>query len=122
MDLQTQRSIEGFLRLSDLGPCRIESRMEFSLPPFRLYLENTQGRVLISLARPVEACRRISTLKILLGRCHPAFTQGIALRAYVVGNQQMLSATLAPGSDVNQWVACLHTMRRLLERHAGDNQ
>lgn len=122
MDLQTQRSLEEFLRLSDLYPCRVEARMEFSLPPFRLYIEYTQGRVLLSLARQVEACRRLSSFKALLGRCHPASTQGVALRAYVVGEQQMLSGALVPGSSVNQWIECLHTMRRLLERHAGDRQ
>lgn len=121
MDLQTQRCLEGFLRLSDLGPCRVERRMEFILPPFRLYIEYTQGRMLLSLARPVEACQRISTLRTLLGRCHPASTQGLALRAYLVGEQQMLSATLAPGSDVNQWLACLRTLRQRLERHPRDH-
>lgn len=122
MDLQTQRSLEEFLRLSELCPYRIEPRMEFSLPPFRLFIEYTQGRVLLSLARQVEACRRMSTFKTLLGRCHPASTQGVALRAYVVGEQQMLRSALVPGSDVSQWIECLCSMRRLLERHAGDSQ
>lgn len=122
MDLQTRRSLEEFLRLSDLCPCRVEARMEFSQPPFRLYIEYTQGRVLLSLARQVEACRRLSTFKALLAHCHPASTQGVALRAYVVGEQQMLSAALVPGTDVTQWIECLRTLRRLLERHAGDHQ
>ncbi|AZD09546.1 hypothetical protein C4K26_4152 [Pseudomonas chlororaphis] len=122
MDLQTQRSLEEFLRLSDLGPGRVEARMEFSLPPFRLYIEYTQDRVLLSLARQVEACRRFSTLKALLGHCHPAATQGVALRAYIVGDQQMLSGALVPDSNVTQWIECLKCMRRLLERHAGDRQ
>jgi type III secretion system chaperone SycN len=120
MDLQTERRLEQFLRLSDFPVDRVETRMEFSFPPFRLYIEYTNGRVLLSLARKVEACRRIQTLKTLLGCCQPACTQGVPLRAYALGDHQVLSCGLVPGSDVNQWIRCLQTMRRLLATHVGE--
>ena len=120
MDLQTQRSLEEFLRLLDLYPCRVETRMELCLPPFRLYIEYTQGRVLLSLASKVDAYHRLNTLKALLGRCQPASTQGIPLRACILKEYQMLSCGLVPGSDVNQWVNCLLVMRRLLALHTGE--
>lgn len=122
MDLQTQRSIEEFLRLSELDSCRVETRMEFFLPPFQLYLEYTQGRVLLSLAQEVEDCRRLSTFKALLVRCQPASTQGIPLRAYLLRNRQVISCALMPGSDVGQWVMCLNVMRGLLARYTRDYQ
>jgi type III secretion system chaperone SycN len=120
MDLQTQRSLEEFLRLADLAPCRVDTRMEFSLPPFRLYIEHLQGRVLLSLARQIDACRRLSTLITLLRRCQPAYNQGVPLRAYLLNDQQLLSCAPAPGSDVNHWLDCLNVMRRLLMQHPAE--
>lgn len=120
MDLQMQRSLEEFLRLAELSPCCVDTRMEFSLPPFRLYIEHLQGRVLLSLARQIDACRRTSTLKILLRRCQPACSQGVPLRAYQLNGYQLLSCAPAPGSDVNQWLDCLNLMRRLLALHVAE--
>lgn len=120
MDLQTQRSLEEFLRLADLAPCRVDTRMEFLLPPFRLYIEHLAGRVLLSLGRPVDACRRLNTLKTLLRRCQPASTKGVPLRAYLLNDQQMLSCAPAPGGDVNHWLDCLNVMRRLLTLHGAE--
>ncbi|CAI8756485.1 hypothetical protein [Pseudomonas zeae] len=120
MDLQTQRSLEEFLRLADLSPCRVDTRMEFSLPPFRLYIEHLQGRVLLSLARQIDPCRRLITLKALLRRCQPGCTQGVPLRAYLLNDQQLLSCAPAQGSDINHWLDCLNVMRRLLALHISE--
>lgn len=121
MDLQTQRSLEKFLRLAELSAGRVETRMEFSLPPFRLYIEYLQGRVLLTLARQIDACRRISTLKSLLRRCQPACNQGVPLRAYLLNGAQLLSCAPAPGNDANQWLDCLNVMRRLLTHHVAEH-
>ncbi|MHC8403431.1 hypothetical protein ACYZTX_29390 [Pseudomonas sp. MDT1-17] len=120
MDLQTQRSLEEFLRLADLSPCRVDARMEFSQPPLRLYIEYLQGRILLSLARQIDPCQRISSLKTLLRRCQPACSRGVPLRAYLLNDYQLLSCAPAPGSDVNQWLDCLNVMRRLLALHVAE--
>lgn len=122
MDLQTQRRLEQFLRLSDLPNTRITPRMEFTLPPYRLYIEYLDNRILLSLARSIELPHRATALKTLLTRCQPARTQGVPLRAYVLRNYQVLSYSPAPDSEVSHWIACHHTMRRLLDAHAGEHQ
>ncbi|BBE08767.1 secretion system apparatus [Mycoavidus cysteinexigens] len=121
MDLQTQRRLEQFLRLSDLPSVRITPRMEFVVPPYRLYIEYLDERILLSLARQIEAPHRVVVLKSLLNRCQPARLQGVPLRAYVLRNHQVLSCSPAPESEVNHWIACYHTMRRLLDAHFGEN-
>lgn len=120
MDLQTERRLEQFLRLSDLHCTRIEARLEFIQSPMRFFIEYLEGRILLSFVRPVEASRRMDTLKALLLRCQPARTQGVVLRACVTRDHLMLSCALAPDSDVNHWMLCQRTMRRLLDTHAGD--
>lgn len=121
MDLQTQRRLEEFLRLADLAVCRVETRMEFSRPPHRLYIEHLQGRVLLSLSRPLDTCQHLHTLTTLLRRCHPAISRGVPLRAYVLNQQQVLSCAPSPDSDASQWLDCLNVMRRLLALHVAEH-
>ncbi|MGC0154954.1 type III secretion chaperone SycN [Chromobacterium vaccinii] len=120
MELQTARRLEQFLQLSELPTPRVEPRMEFSMPPFRLYIEYLDGRVLLSLGRRVEHVHQGEALKQLLVACQPARTQGTPLRAYILREQLVLSCAPASGSETNHWLACVQTMRRLLEATAGD--
>ena len=119
MDLQNERRLEQFFRLLELPVTKIESRMEFVLRPFRLYVEYVQGRLLLSLGLPVEASRGTEALKKLLGLCLPARTQGVPLRGYVVKDNLVLSCAPPAGSDVAQWRTCYQAMRRLLEMSTG---
>jgi type III secretion system chaperone SycN len=119
MDLQTERRLEQFTRLAELPVTRMEPRMEFMLPPFRLYVEVVDERVLLTLALRVEAVHRAQVLKNLLHACNPYLLQGVPLRAYSVRDIQLLSCSPAPRSDGGQWLNCYRTMRRLLETHAG---
>jgi type III secretion system chaperone SycN len=120
MDLQTERRFEQFARLAELPVKRMEPRMEFMLPPLRLYVEVVDERVLLTLALRVEAVHRARILKSLLHACNPYFLQGVLLRAYSVRDLQLLSCAPAPRSDGRQWLECYKTMRRLLETHAGN--
>lgn len=122
MDLQTERRLEQFLRLSDLPLTRIAPRMEFSVPPLRLYIEYTEGRILLSVSRPIAPAHRIEVLKRLLAACHPARTAGVPLRAYTLREHQVLSCAPAPGSETGDWIACHQAMRRLLETCAGESR
>lgn len=119
MDLQMERRMEQFLTLSDLPVTRIERCMEFIVPPFRLYIECLDGRVLLSLGRPVVAACRIEVLKRLLGHCLPARLPGVPLRACLLEDQPFLCCAPAPGSETGLWIACHQEMRRLLDDIAG---
>jgi type III secretion system chaperone SycN len=119
MDLQTERRLEQFARLAELPVTRMEPRMEFVLPPFRLYVEVVDERVLLTLALRIETVHRAHILKNLLRACNPYLLQGVPLRAYSVGDIQLISCAPAPRSEGGQWLDCYRTMRRLLETHAG---
>jgi type III secretion system chaperone SycN len=118
MDLQTERRLEQFARLAELPVTRMEPRMEFALPPLRLYVEVIDGRVLLTLALRVESVDRAQVMKKLLRACNPSLLQGVPLRAYTVRDIQLLSCAPAPGSDGGSWLNCYRTMHRLLETHA----
>jgi type III secretion system chaperone SycN len=118
MDLQTERRLEQFARLAELPVKRMEPRMEFTLPPLRLYVEAIDDRVLLTLALPIEAVHRAQVLKNLLRACNPYLLQGVPLRAYCVRDIQLLSCAPARHSDGSQWLDCYRTMCRLLETHA----
>jgi type III secretion system chaperone SycN len=118
MNLQTQRRLEQFARLAELPVTRMEPRMEFALPPFRLYLEVIRERVVLTLAVRVDAVDRTRVLKKLLASCHPAALCGVPLRAYAAREFQLLSCAPAPGSDAGEWLTCYKVMRRMLEPHA----
>ncbi len=120
MDLQTERRLEQFLRLSDLHCTRIDTRLEFIQSAMRFFIEYIEGRILLSFVQPVETSRRMDMLKALLLRCQPARTQGVVLRACVTRDHLMLSCAPAPDSDVSHWLLCQRTMRRLLDAHAGN--
>src|ERR1700738_1876824 len=114
MNLQTERRLEQFTRLAELPVTHIEPRMEFMLPPLRLYVEviAERERVLLTLALRVEAVHRAQVLKNLLLACNPYLLQGVPLRAYCARDIQLLSCAPAPSSDVNHWLNCYRTMRR----------
>ena len=119
MDLQTERRLEQFARLAELPVTRMEPRMEFMLPPFRLYVEVVDERVLLTLALSVEAVHRAQVLKNLLRACNPYLLQGVPLRAYSVRDIQLLVARLRRAAiAANGWTAT-EPMRRLLETHSG---
>ncbi|NWD64129.1 type III secretion chaperone SycN [Pseudomonas sp. IPO3774] len=117
MDLQTERRLEKFLQLSAIPMVRIDPRMEFHMPPLHFYIEYMNSRVVFTMSRTVEHPHRASTFKTLLSLCHPARTQGIPLRAYMISERLFLSLSPAPEHDVRHWLACYQTMRRLLEAH-----
>ncbi|HTI18312.1 MAG TPA: secretion protein [Trinickia sp.] len=119
MDLQTQRRLEHFAQLADLPVIRIEPCMEFVLPPFRLYIEVIDERVMMTVAVRVATVDRSRVLKALLARCHPALLQGIPLRAYAARDFQFLSCSPAANSDAGHWLTCYRVMCRLLDTHAG---
>ncbi len=119
MDLQTQRRLEKFARLAELPVIRIEPRMEFALPPLRLYIEVVHERVVMTLAAPVDAKERLSILKQLLSAWRPAALQGIPVRAFPVRNYLLLACSPPPDSDGGEWLICYEAMRKMLERHAG---
>lgn len=115
MNLQTQRQLEQFARLVDLPLLRIEPRMEFALPPLRLYLEVIEDRLWLTLARRVGAENTSGTLEKMLAACHPGLLQGIPVRAYTVRDMQLLTCAPPPDSDSRLWMRCYKVMRRLLD-------
>ncbi|MEX3956739.1 secretion protein [Trinickia sp. EG282A] len=119
MNLQTQRRLEQFARLAELPVIRIEPRMEFALPPFRLYVEVVNERVVMTLAARVDAKERARILKLLLSAWRPAALHGVPVRAFAVRGYQLLACSPAPGSDSGEWLTCYKAMRRILEHHAG---
>lgn len=122
MDLQTKRRLEKFLELSALPVERIDTHMEFHLPPLHFYIEYVNTRVLFTMSRAVEHSRRTSTLNTLLRLCHPMRTHGNPLRAYLIGDRAFLSVSPAPEQDIKYWLACYQRMQRLLEPHPSDAQ
>lgn len=122
MELQTERRLEQFLQLADLPASQIASRMEFSMPPFRLYVECLDDHILFTLGREVEPSYQSRALRRLLSACHPARTQGTPIRVWQLRGQQMLSCSPSKESDVSHWLSCLQTLRRLLDIITGGNR
>lgn len=122
MDLQTERRLEKFLQLSALPTERIDSRMEFQVPPSHFYIEYVNSRVVFTMSRRVAPPYRTATFKALLSLCHPARTQGIPLRTYLIGERLFLSFSPAPEHDIRHWLACHQAMQRLLETHLSDTR
>lgn len=122
MELQTARRLEHLLQLLNMPAPQLETQMEFSMPPFRLYLECLEKRLVLSLGYPVDVVHQEETLNRLLAACHPARTQGTPLRAYSLRGQQMLSCSPAIDSDATHWFTCLQVMRRLLEAHSREHR
>lgn len=119
MELQTERRLEQFLQLAGLPGSHISERMEFSLPPFHLYIECIDAGILLSIGRDVELAWQREVLEKLLTSCIPARTQGVPLRAWILRGRQMLSCTLSTGGDIPHWLSCLQTMQRLLDNAIG---
>lgn len=119
MDLQMERRMEQFLELSGLSAARTEPCMEFIMPPCRLYIECLDGRILLSLGRPVAAACRVEVLKRLLGQCLSTRLPGVPLRACLLQDQSFLSCSPARDSGPGHWMACHQEMRRLLDAAAG---
>ncbi|WNN43866.1 MULTISPECIES: type III secretion chaperone SycN [Winslowiella] len=122
MELQTERRLEKFLQLADLTAQCIEERMEFSMPPYQLYIESLDEHILLTLGREVEPAYQIEVMKKLLTACHPSRTQGTPVRVWQLHGQQMLSCAPTKESDTTHWLMCMHTLRRLLETTAGGNR
>ncbi|WDD90582.1 secretion protein (plasmid) [Burkholderia sp. FERM BP-3421] len=120
MDLQTERKLEQFLRLLELPCSRIASRLEFAQPPLRVFIEAVGARLVLSVARPIDAARRDDALRRLVARCDPARHGGLILRACALRRDLMLSCTLDAAHDVGAWLDAHRTLRRLLDAHAGD--
>ncbi|MEG3130515.1 type III secretion chaperone SycN [Pantoea cypripedii] len=115
MELQTERRLEQFLQLAELPTSQISSRMEFVMQPFRLYIECLDRHILLTLGQEVEPSYQTQILRKSLKACHPARTQGSPVRAWQLRGQQMLSCSPLKESGVNHWLACLNSLRRLLE-------
>lgn len=122
MELQIQRQIEQFLRLVELPMLRVESQMEFHLPPFQFYIECLDEHILLTLGREVELPYQKDVLKKLLTASHPARTQGTPLRVWQLSGWQMLSCAPVKESEITHWLICFQVMRRLLEITAGGNR
>ena len=120
MDLQMERKLEQFLRLLELPCSRIDSRLEFAHPPMRVFIEAVGARLVLSISRPVDAARRVDTLRRLVARCDPARHGGLIVRACALRRDLMLSCTLGAAHGVNAWLDAHLTLCRLLDAHAGD--
>jgi type III secretion system chaperone SycN len=122
MGLQTERRLEQFLQLADLPSTQVSSRMEFSMPPFQLYVECLEEHILLTLSREIEDAYQGTAFVKSLSACHPARTQGTPIRTWQLKGKQMLSCSPGKYSDVSHWLACLQTMRRMLEIIAGGHR
>ncbi|MDM5065520.1 hypothetical protein OB934_22455 [Aeromonas salmonicida] len=119
MELQTERRLEQFLQLVGLPGSQIAERMEFSLPPFHLYIECVDAGILLSVGREVEPAWQSAVLEKLLTAGIPAATQGVPLRPWLLRGRQMLSCTLSASGEIPHWIHCLHRMQRLLDSAIG---
>lgn len=120
MDLQAERRLEQFVSLLRLPCSRVAERMEFVQGSIRLFVECAEQRIILSLARSVDAAHRVESLAHLLSRCDPVRTGGIVLRACVTRDYLILSGTLMLSADINDWLGCYRVMHRLLDTHSGE--
>ena len=119
MDLQTERRLEQFFHLLDLPVVRVEPRMEFIDPPFRLYVEWLSERLCLSVALPVVGPTSDDPLSRLLGACQPERSQGIPLRGYALGNGLVVSCCPPPHGEAQQWLNVYRLQQHLLQSSVG---
>ncbi|GAB3629251.1 secretion system apparatus [Pandoraea terrae] len=118
MDLQTQRKLEKFFELTGIGVVRCEAQMEVRMPPLRLFVDATEGRVTLALTTLRRTRAGLGCLPSLLGACQPEWACGVPVRACCPAGRPMLIAAPPVACTVGDWLACFEGMRRVLIRLA----
>lgn len=118
MDLQTQRKLEKFFELIEVGAVRCDNHMEVLLPPLRLFVDASSPRVMLALMTLRRPSRGMACLPELLAACQPEWAHGVPVRACCPSGRPMLIASPPVESSVDDWLGCFEGMRRVLGRMA----
>ncbi|QDQ25068.1 hypothetical protein FNU76_01155 [Chitinimonas arctica] len=115
MDLQIERQLERFFVLMGFPNVRIETKMEFWLPPFRLFVEVRNRRISLSVAISVSPVGSMAQLRQALMLCIPERTMGVPMRAFLISNWLVLSCHLPEGMDESRWLRLYRIQCKLLQ-------
>ncbi|MCC7005728.1 MAG: hypothetical protein IT497_03655 [Ottowia sp.] len=119
MDLQTERRLEQFFYLARLPIIRMESRMEVVDPPFRLYVESQQDRVVFAVVLPIDKAQSFAALSALLERCIPERTQGIPMRCFLSQPGLTISCSPDPEFSPEAWFSLYSELKKMLSQAKG---
>lgn len=116
MELQWQRRVERWLSLMGAAHLPAGPRMTLTQGSDTLYLEQLNGRALVTAARVLSEVQRACAMERLLALSMPEATGGVPLRAWAGHGRLWLAATAPAESGAEAWYALGRSQLRLLTR------
>lgn len=113
-DLITERNIQQFIRLAELGDCPLSQAMCWRHARGETYLHYRSSRLHLSQYAPRIACVA-DALRQGLQRWHPARFAGVPQRLYALGTGLAISCSPPAHSAAELWLGLHQRQQTFLE-------